>query len=195
MQEVVFESTRTMTQSAFEEWALERQGWDLNHYELLQGRILMTPPAGYPHGEIAANVLALLHTFVKGRALGKVFDSSQGFAFPSGDTLEPDATFVSRERWAAAPAPESGKFLRVVADLAVEVLSSGTASRDRVEKKRAYEVNGVREYWIVDKDAREVVVFTAHEGRYGQERVFADGQVARSTILEGLEFPVADVMP
>jgi Uma2 family endonuclease len=195
MQEVVFESTRTMTQSAFEEWALERQGWDPNHYELLRERIVMTPPAGYPHGEIAANVLALLHTFVKARGLGKVFDSSQGFAFPSGDTLEPDATFVSKERWAATPAPESGKFLRVVPDLAVEVLSTGTASRDRGEKKAAYEANGVREYWLIDKDAREVVVLSARDGRYGQERVFADGQVARSAILEGLEFAVSDVMP
>jgi hypothetical protein len=39
------------------------------------------------------------------------------------------------------------------------------------------------------------VVFTAREGRYGEERVFADGELARSAILEGLEFAVADVMP
>jgi Uma2 family endonuclease len=195
MHDVVFESTRTMTQDAFEEWVLERERWDPNHYELLHGRIVMTPPAGYPHGEIAANIVALLHAFVKARRLGKVFDSSQGFAFPSGDTLEPDATFVSSERWSAAPAPESGKFLRVVPDLAVEVLSSGTAPRDRGEKKAAYEANGVREYWLVDKTTREVVVFTARDGRYGRERVFADGELARSEILEGLEFAVSDVMP
>jgi Uma2 family endonuclease len=195
MQEVVFESTRTMSPVAFEEWVLERQPWDPNRYELLHGRVVMTPPAGYPHGEIAANVVALLHGWVKPRQLGKVFDSSQGFAFPSGDTLEPDATFVSRERWAAAPPPEQGKFLRVIPDLVVEVLSTGTASRDRGEKKAAYEANGVREYWIVDKNAREIVVFTARDGRYGQEQVFAEGETARSTILGELAFPVADLFP
>jgi Uma2 family endonuclease len=195
MQEVVFESTRTMPQEAFEEWVRERQGWDPNHYELLHGRIVMTPPAGYPHGEIAANVVALLHGFVKPRRLGRVFDSSQGFAFPSGDTLEPDATFISNQRWEAAPPPVDGKYLRVVPDLVVEVLSSGTASRDRGEKKAAYAENGVREYWIVDKTAHEIVVFALEGKRYGGERSFADGERAQSAVLVGLEFEVAEVFP
>jgi Uma2 family endonuclease len=195
MQEVVFESTRTMPPEAFEEWVRERQGRDPNRYELLHGRVVMTPPAGYPHGEIAANIVALLHGFVKSHRLGKVFDSSQGFALPSGDTLEPDATFVSNQRWEAEPPPEDGKYLRVVPDLVVEVLSSGTASRDRGEKKAAYAESGVREYWIVDKSAREIVVFALEGRRYGKERIFADGGRAQSNVLVGLEFEVTEVFP
>jgi Uma2 family endonuclease len=195
MQEVVFESTRTMPQEAFEEWVRERHGRDPNRYELLHGRIVMTPPAGYPHGEIAANVVALLHGFVKPRRLGKVFDSSQGFALPTGHTLEPDATFVSKERWESEPPPVDGKYLRVVPDLVVEVLSSGTASRDRGEKKAAYAESGVREYWVVDKTAREVVMFALEGKRYGDERVFADGKRAKSAVLAGLEFEVTEVFP
>ncbi len=40
---------------------------------------------------------------MRSRGLGRVFDSSQGFALPSKDTVEPDTAFVSSERWAAGP--------------------------------------------------------------------------------------------
>jgi Uma2 family endonuclease len=53
----------------------------------------------------------------------------------------------------------SGKHLRSWADvgvpvLAVEILSPGTAVRDRGAKRRIYQRAGVAEYWIVDLDAR-----------------------------------------
>lgn len=86
--------------------------------------------------------------------------------------MEPDTSVVSNERWAAGPPPVEGKFLRVVPDIAFEILSGSTASRDRGEKKGIYETNGVREYWFVDARAREVLVFTLEAGRYGQERIF-----------------------
>ena len=40
--------------------------------------------------------------------------------------------------------------------LAVEVLSPGTAGRDRGIKRRLYQQAGVTEYWIVDLDSRMV---------------------------------------
>jgi Uma2 family endonuclease len=54
--------------------------------------------------------------------------------------------------------------------------------------------NGVLEYWLVDKNARELVAFVSDERHYGKERVFAEGQRVTSRVLEGLEFDVAEVM-
>src|SRR5438445_261177 len=98
--ELAFESTRTLTQEEFAAWVAARWRGDLNHYELLDGKVVMTPPAGYPQGAIAAALGGILEPFVRQRKLGKCFDSSQGFELPSGDTGEPDHRFVSSERWA-----------------------------------------------------------------------------------------------
>ena len=135
----VFESIETFTQPEFETLVAERSRvGDVHHYELLNGRVVMTPPAGYPHGGVEATLLRIIGSFVHARRLGRVFGSSQGFELPSGDTVEPDVAFVSHERWNAGPAPVPGKFIRIVPDWVVEILSAGTASRDRGEKKAIY---------------------------------------------------------
>lgn len=193
--DIVFESTRTLTQAEFADWVAGRERWDhLNRFELLNGRVVMTPPAGHPHGEIEANVVARLHAFVRERGLGRVFGSSQGFDLPTGDTLEPDVAFVSTERWQAAPAPQAGQFLRVVPDLVVEIASRSTRTRDRSEKKAAYEKAGVREYWIVDPAACCMIVFVAREGRFDDERVFGEHERLESVVLAGFESAVADLL-
>jgi len=193
--EIVFESITTVDQDLFEEWCewRERQG-DPMGYQLLNGRIVMSPPPGYPHGEAASAIQRFLAPFVHARQLGRTF-VHQGFRLPSGDTLDPDAAFVSNERWHKAPEPQEGKPLRVVPDVAFEVLSRSNASYDRGEKKAAYAASGVREYWLVDTRARRVVVFNLKEKRYGRERVFEDHERATSLVLEGLEVPVAELMP
>lgn len=196
MHDLVFESTRTVTPKEFGEFVATREAaGDTGHYELLNGRVVMSPPAGYPHGEVGSNVQRLLASFVWERKLGRVFDSSQGFELPSGDMVEPDHAFVSHERWAAAPAPEPGRFLRVVPELIVEVMSGRTATRDRGEKKAIYERNGVLEYWLVDPRAREVTVFHAVDGRFEAGCVYAVNDRLPSQVLAELTIEVLDLMP
>ena len=123
-----------------------------------------------------------------------MFDSSQGFELPSGDTVEPDHSFVSRERWAKGPAPVVGKFLRIVPDLVIEVLSPKTASQDRGEKRAIYATNGVREYWLVDSRAREITVFRLEGDRYDGGTVYADGEQCESRVLIGFSVRMGDLL-
>src|SRR5438046_2937682 len=115
-----------MSPDEFEEWVFARPYSDLNHYELLDGEIVVSPPAGWPHGKVGSTLQFLLAAHVRKGKLGTTFDSSQGFVLTSGDTVEPDHSFVSNETWASAAEPVDGKFLRIVLDLIVEVLSSST---------------------------------------------------------------------
>jgi len=193
MRPIPFESTVTLSQPEFSEWIAGRQGNDLNRYELLNGRILMNPPAAWPHGAIGNNLQVLLGSYVKLKKLGRVFDSSQGFELPSGDTVEPDHSFVPQARWNAAEPPVEGKFLRVVPDLIVEVLSASTASMDRGEKKAIYEHNAVSEYWLVDPRRREVTVFKLKGKKYDRGEVHPAGAQFKSSAVKGLLVRVDDV--
>ncbi len=190
MHEIAFESTRRVTQKQFARWVKERQKWDPHHYELLDGKIVMNPPAGFPHGPVGSKIQFVLESAARMRNLGVVCDSSQGFELPSGDTVEPDHSFVSWERWRTMPSPEEGEFLKVVPDLIVEVLSPSTSSRDRTRKKDIYERNGVREYWLVDTRARTVTVFELKRRKFGRGRRHGEKARFRSPVLGGHEVEV-----
>ena len=193
VRDLVFESVEGVTQPEFAAW-LERAPLAPGRYELLNGRVVMTPPAGYPHGSVGAALLVAIDAHVRLREAGRVLDSSQGYELPSGDTVEPDVSFVSHERWSAGPAPEEGKFLRIVPDLVVEVLSPTTASRDRGEKKAIYERAGVRELWLVDVRARRVTRLVLGEGRFDVGTSFEEDETLESTVLPGLAVAVASLM-
>jgi Uma2 family endonuclease len=187
--ETAFISTETFTQKTFKRWVENRPMGDINRYELASGKILMTPPAAWEHAKIEAKVIRILEDFVSKHNLGTVFGSSAGYELPSGDTLEPDASFISRERWSKGPEPRRGQFLKIAPNLVVEILSTATARRDRIEKKRIYESNGVDEYWLVDPQRREITVFHLAGGKYDDGNRFDARQKLRSEVLVGLEMP------
>lgn len=190
--ETAFRSDARFDQASFRRWLDGRPGADLNHYELIDGRIVMTPPAGWPHGGLDANLSRVIGAHVRRHRLGIVMGSSAGYDLPSGDTLEPDVAFISAERFAAGPRPTPGQFVKIVPDLVVEILSPATSHRDRTEKKVVYERNGVAEYWIVDPAKHSVTVFPLRRGRFASARPISCGPI-RSRVLPTLRLSVEQV--
>jgi Uma2 family endonuclease len=194
--EPVFESVQTFSAAEFEQFVAQRESQgDVHHYELLHGRIVMNPPAGWPHGLVDNEFGARLREFVRARRLGLVFGSSQGFHLPSGDIVEPDTAFVSHPRWEAGPPPEQGRFLRVVPDLVAEITSPSNASRDRGEKLAIYERNRVLEYWLIDPLAQRITLLCAGPGdRFGAPRVHDTDEPVASALLAGFSVRLADLL-
>ena len=191
--QTAFVSTETFTPQEFQHWLAERAASDLNHYELLRGRIVMSPPAGWPHGSIEANIVTALALFVRTHQIGLILGSSTGYDLPSGDTVEPDVSFLATASIEAGPTPQPGKFIRIVPTLVVEILSPATAQRDRTEKKALYEENGVEEYWIVDPKDRTVTRYHHAGRRFGRGKVFTVGDTLRSRALPGLRLAVQEI--
>lgn len=190
--DTVFRSEERFTQQEFFEWLQRRPASDVNHYELIRGRIVMSPPAGWPHGSLESTIVARLYDVAKRDRLGVVQGSSAGYDLPSGDTLEPDVSFISKRRFEAGPAPVRGRFLGIVPDLAVEILSKSTARRDCGEKKSIYEQCGVTEYWIVDAERRVVTLYRLADGRYGAGEHVRTGRIP-SQVLPQLELVVEEL--
>lgn len=190
---LTFVSERTITQQEFAAWVATRR--DDARYELIGGRVVMTPPSAWPEGEGELHIGTTLRSFVIARALGRVFGGNQGFALPTGDTVAPDVAFISQARWDAGPRPVPGEFLRIVPDLVVEVTTPDGSTRDRVDERQLYAAAGVREYWIVDLRRREVTIFTATaEGRFDAGRTLDEGATLGSTAIAGFSAPVRELL-
>ncbi len=186
--QTAFVSTETFTQKEFRHWLDERSAGDLNHYELLRGRIVMS----WPHGSIEANIVTAPAVFVRSQKRGLILGSSAGYDLPSGDTVEPDVSFLSDSKIKAGPAPQPEQFIRLVPNIVVEILSPATAQKDRTEKRSVYEENGVEEYWIVDPKRKEVTVYHHSGRRFGRGKVFTVRDTLRSRPLPGFTLQVKE---
>lgn len=185
-----FRSDEHFTRAQFMRWLDRLPPSDVNRYELLRGQIVMCPPAVWLHGTVETRVLRYLDEHVTVNDLGVVFGSSTGIDLPSGDTVQPDCSFVSHARLSDQPREPAKLFLKVVPELIVEILSDSTARRDRTEKKALYEQNGVDEYWLLDPARKRVTVFAHSASGYGAGVVYSAGAL-RSPLLPGLRIALA----
>lgn len=72
--------------------------------------------------------------------------------------------------------------------------SSGTAERDRGYKRTLYARHDVREYWIVDPDARTVEVNTPGPDGYTAPATLSADAVLTSVLFPGLEIPLRVIL-
>ncbi len=123
--------------------------------ELLFGVVHEPPAPFYPHQAVVTRLTALLDRHVRRFQLGRVCVSPTDVVFDraAGLVLQPDLIFVSSERLEIVKDRIWGP-----PDLAIEVLSQGTARRDCTVKIGWYREYGVREAWLVDPEAGTVEV-------------------------------------
>lgn len=79
-------------------------------------------------------------------------------------------------------------------DLIVEILSPSTSYKDQTHKLALYERHRVREYWIVNGEARWVMVYRIGADKQYRKpdyyRAGQDGEVILSDVLAGAGIPV-----
>ncbi|MGH9261204.1 MAG: Uma2 family endonuclease, partial [Acidimicrobiales bacterium] len=121
-------------------------------HELLDGEHVVTPAPQLPHQAMLRELYDVLHDALRRQDELVPFWSPADVILGPRSLVQPDL-FVVRKQ----PGQRLRKWSEVgVPVLAIEVLSPGTASRDRGKKRRIYQRAGVAEYWIVDLDARLV---------------------------------------
>ena len=77
----------------------------------------------------------------------------------------------------------------------IEVLSPSTAGRDVISKRRLYEVNGVREYWIVDPTHNLVTRFYLCNNEYAKAEFFSQNNLIGSVVFPELSINLAHIFP
>jgi Uma2 family endonuclease len=170
--------TRLMTYEEFLERP-DEEAWA----EWVDGEVILMSPASTRQQLLGAFLSALLQFFVEAKGLGLVLIAPFQMKLvlrPSG--REPDVLSIARERLGLL----TDVYLDGPADLAIEVISPDSSTRDRRDKYQEYQQAGVREYWIVDPIRTTAEFYRlGSDGIYTPVPVSADG-VFRSEVLEGL---------
>ena len=123
---------------------------DGKRYEIIDGELYVTPSPTYRHQDAAAELLVRLRAYLKIQRAGSALGAPADVEFSQRTVVEPDILVLPLiEGRRPAEFAEVGCLL-----LAVEVLSPGTAARDRGVKRELYQRQNVPEYWIVDLDAQ-----------------------------------------
>ncbi len=138
--------------------------------ELIDGVIYyMTSPDIF-HQDIAGEAYYQLRNFLGGKkGKCKVFIAPLDVELDGKTMVQPDVMIVCDR--------EKGSTGRIVGapDFAMEVVSQTSKSRDYVLKLKKYRESGVREYWIVDRNASKITVFLfGEEWGKGEDLVIKD---------------------
>src|SRR5262249_28691081 len=100
--------------------------------------------------------------------------------------VQPDVLYFSAPRRGLAVERIEG-----VPDLVVEVLSPGTARRDRGDKLALYARSRLPEYWTADPAERQIEFLVHQEGRFVV--VLPEGGEYRSPVLAELRLDIAEL--
>ncbi len=148
--------------------------------ELIGGEIVMIPSPSYYHQLTAIDIASKMKNFVDENDLGVAlyeFDVH----LDDENVVRPDIIYISSEReniirdnWAEG-AP----------DIVVEILSPSTIVRDTLIKKDLYEKYGVKEYWIIDPNEKEIYVYENKDGKF---TLICNGNKCSSKILNGFSW-------
>jgi Uma2 family endonuclease len=160
---------------------------DRLRHEILDGRHFVTPAPSTNHQAASLRLGARLLLLIEEAGLGRVFAAPFDVHLGRGTVVQPDLVVVVHRNNAII----GDKKVSGVPDLLVEILSPSTKGRDRTKKFARYERAGVREYWIVDPDARVVEQYVLRAGRYGPPTV--SGERLRLRILRGVAIDLRKV--
>jgi Uma2 family endonuclease len=135
---------------------------DGKRYEIIDGELYVSRQPHLYHQVSTNNVGVTLSLWNDEVQAGLVIPAP-GLVFAEDDDVVPDVVWISDERLANA-LDDSGH-LRAAPEIVIEVLSPGAANerRDREAKLRLYGRHGVREYWIINWQRREVEVYRRAE--------------------------------
>jgi len=167
--------------------------WELaegERYELIHGEAFAMSAPGALHQLVLGELFAQFHAYLKGRPC-KVFpapyDVRLFYREDGGDdtVVQPDITVVCDEK------KRGGEGCRGAPDLVVEILSPSNTAIEMQRKFGLYRTAGVREYWIVDPENRELTTYGFAENLGFS--VYKSGDTVSSAVLEGLRVALDQV--
>lgn len=143
--------------------------WDeKDRIEIIDGEAVMMSPPSRIHQEISVALTTQLYNYLEGKRC-KVYPAPFGVRLfeQDGDHPEDVDTMVEPDISVVCdPTKLDDHGCKGAPDLIIEILSPSTRRHDRMTKFNLYQRAGVKEYWVVDPDSKDVQTFVLDAGRY-----------------------------
>ena len=172
---------------------------EINHpYEITDGEFIPFPTPPLVHQRMSANIFKRLDEHVEANNLGVVFYAPLDIILQRHPlrTRQPDVLFIHKDKLSGTgfDVIEELQILEIAPDLVVEVLSASDTEKVLSGKLSDYQRIGIKECWLVSREARsvEVLRFTKEQsqslGHFGlgetiRSEVFPDFQLAVNAIF------------
>jgi Uma2 family endonuclease len=170
---------------------LERWPEDGRRYELYDGEVFEIPAPILLHQFVLGRLYLALSGHVQAHG-GAVFVAPLDVVFTQFDVVQPDLVLFAPAR---ARLLDMHTAVHHAPDLAIEILSPGTARNDRGRKLRLLERHRVKEYWLVDPEAGAVEVYHLSGLRFVKAGTARGDEPVVSVLMPELNLRPSDLLP
>ncbi len=124
-----------------------------------KGELIVMSPTGYETGKNNADLIMQFGIWNRKYKLGVVCDSSTGFILPNKAIRSPDVSWIAKERVANLTKKEKAKFLNLVPDFVLELMSPSDKIEDVENKMQEYLDNGAKLGWLINPQQEQVEIY------------------------------------
>lgn len=164
-------------------------------YELIDGQIYMMSSPFFPHQVAVNEIFVQLYNWFKGKPCRpvtapfdvKLYNEAKTFK-EDPNVVQPDILVICDPELINVKGSYDG-----IPTLVVEVLSKSTKSKDLMIKSNLYMRSGVAEYWIVDTDNQQIIVYAFENCKIKHNRTYTKPEKIGSYVFEGLIIETEDV--
>jgi prevent-host-death family protein len=161
-----------------------------NRYEYINGVIYLLASPTHNHQLVSSRINGVFFNWFKGKKC-KSFYAPYDVNIPidkAKNTVQPDILVICDNE----NVDEKGRYHGIPA-LVVEVLSPSTKNKDMVAKLELYMKGGVGEFWIVDPESQEVLVYTFKDKNIDRVRAYKGRDTVQSAYFKGLNIKHEDM--
>lgn len=149
--------------------------------DLIDGVIYMASPDSKRNNSLNLFLAALIDDYTAARGIdGFTFISRFACKITDYRSPEPDVGYVRPEHAGRV----HDRHMDGGPDIAVEIVSRDSKSRDYGEKRELYQSAGVTEYWIIDPIQRRVEFLRLIDGRY-EPIPLDENRIVRTAVIPG----------
>lgn len=159
--------------------------------EYVDGEVVQKTMPSFAHSVVQSLLSLVFGLYLRANPIGICGSEMRCIIGPPGEELArlPDFLFIRMERLIGV---RGNRPFTGAPDFAVEILSPDDRMSEVMTKVAFYLTHGVRLVWIIDPEARTVMVMTTP----AEMRVFTDNDTLDGgDVLPGFSTPVRDILP